>query len=171
MRVFIIGFMCSGKSIVGRELANFTGHRFADIDRVIEQRIGPILPWMQKNGEAKFREVENEVLAELMLEEDVLVACGGGTPMASDNMERMLAAGTVVYLDVPHEILLARAKRSGGDRPLLFGLKDEALSDRIKELMVVREPKYRSAPVHVPGDGTPRETAVRMAEVLGLQER
>ena len=54
---------------------------------------------------------------------------------------------------------------------MLFGLKDEALSDRIKELMVVREPKYRRAPVHVPGGGTPRETAARIAELLGLQER
>lgn len=171
MRVFIVGFMCSGKSVVGRELANYTGHRFADIDRLIEQRIGPILPWMQQHGEARFREVETEVLAALMQEEDVLVACGGGTPMASDNMERMLDAGTVVYLDVPHEILVERARRSGGDRPLLFGLKDEALSDRIKELMAVREPKYRRAPVHVAGGGTPRETAIQMAEVLGLQER
>ncbi|HQV39709.1 MAG: shikimate kinase [Flavobacteriales bacterium] len=171
MRVFIIGFMCSGKSIVGRELATMTGRRFADIDRVIEQRIGPILPWMKQHGEAKFREVESEVLAELLQEEDVLVACGGGTPMASDNMERMLAAGTVVYLDVPHEILVERARRSGGDRPLLFGLKDDALSDRIKELMLVREPKYRRAPVHVPGGGTPAETAKQMAEMLGLQER
>ena len=171
MRVFIIGFMCSGKSIVGRELATMTGRRFADIDRMIEQRIGPILPWMKQHGEAKFREVETEVLAELLQEEDVLVACGGGTPMASDNMERMLAAGTVVYLDVPHEILVERARRSGGDRPLLFGLKDDALSDRIKELMLVREPKYRRAPVHVPGGGTPAETAKQMAEMLGLQER
>lgn len=171
MRVFIIGFMCSGKSIVGRELASLTGRRFADIDRVIEQRIGPILPWMQQHGEGKFREVESEVLAELLQEEDVLVACGGGTPMASDNMDRMLAAGTVVYLDVPHEVLVERARRSGGDRPLLFGLKDDALSDRIKELMLVREPKYRRAPVHVPGGGTPRETALRMSELLELQDK
>lgn len=171
MRVFIIGFMCSGKSIVGRELATLTGRRFADIDRVIEQRIGPILPWMKQHGEAKFREVESVVLAELLQEEDILVACGGGTPMAADNMDRMLAAGTVVYLDVPLDTLVERARRSGGDRPLLFGLKDDALSDRVKELMLVREPKYRRAPVHVHGGGTPRETALRMAEMLGLQER
>ena len=54
---------------------------------------------------------------------------------------------------------------------MLFGLKDDALSDRIRELMSVREEKYRRAPVHVPGGGTPRETALRMVELLGLQER
>lgn len=171
MRIFIIGFMCSGKSVVGRELGRITGRRFVDLDRVIEQRIGPILPWMKQHGEAKFREVEGVVLAELLAEEDVLVACGGGTPMAADNMDRMLAAGRVVYLDVPHPVLVDRARRTGGDRPLLFGLQGDALSNRIDELMRVRGPVYRRAPVHVPGDDTPAQTALRMAALLGLQER
>lgn len=169
MRIFIIGFMCSGKSVVGREVATLTGRRFVDIDRVIEQRIGPILPWMQANGEARFREVENEVLAELLKEEDVLVACGGGTPMTADNMDRMLSAGRVVYLDVPRDVLVQRAIRAGGDRPLLHGLAGQALDERIAELMRVREPVYRRAPVHVPGGASPAETALRMADMLGLQ--
>lgn len=169
MRVFIIGFMCSGKSVVGRELARLTGRRFADIDRVIEQRIGPILPWMRQHGEGRFREVESEVLADLLLQEDVLVACGGGTPMAADNMDRMLGAGEVAYLDVPHGTLVARARRSGGDRPLLHGLHGDALEHRIMELMRVREPVYRRATIHVPGEGTPAETALQLAALLGLQ--
>lgn len=169
MRAFIIGFMCSGKSVVGRELARLTGCRFADIDRVVEQHIGPILPWMRQHGEARFREVEGEVLEDLLLQEDVLVACGGGTPMAADNMDRMLAAGKVVYLDVPHQTLVERARRSGGDRPLLHGLHGDALDHRILELMRVREPVYRRATLHVPGGGTPAETALHMAGLLGLQ--
>ncbi|MBP8822871.1 MAG: hypothetical protein KBH07_04445 [Flavobacteriales bacterium] len=168
MRIFIVGFMCSGKSVVGRELGRLTSRRFVDLDRVIEQRIGPILPWMKQHGEAKFREVEGVVLEEMLATEEVLVACGGGTPMAADNMDRMLAAGRVVYLDVPHPVLVERARRSGGDRPLLFGLQGDALSMRIDELMRVREPVYRRAPVHVPGEGTPAQTAQRMAELLGL---
>ncbi|MCC6838850.1 MAG: hypothetical protein IT230_01685 [Flavobacteriales bacterium] len=168
MRIFIVGFMCSGKSVVGRELGRLTGRRFVDLDRLIEQRIGPILPWMRQHGEAKFREVEGIVLGELLAEQEVLVACGGGTPMAADNMDRMLAAGKVVYLEVPHTVLVERARRSGGDRPLLYGLQGDALGTRINELMRVREPVYRRAPVHVPGEGTPAQTALRMAEVLGL---
>lgn len=171
MRIFIIGFMCSGKSIVGRELAARLGRRFVDIDRAIEQRIGPILPWMKQHGEARFREVESEVLAGLLEAENVLVACGGGTPMAGDNMERMLAAGRVVYLEVPHAILVERARRSGGDRPLLHGLQGTALDHRIKELMQVREPVYRRAHVHVAGAGSPAETAGLLAGALGYQER
>lgn len=169
MRVFIVGFMCSGKSVVGRELAKLTGRRFIDIDRAIEHRIGPILPWMQKNGEAAFRAQEAEVLTELLREEDVLVACGGGTPMAADNMDRMLAAGQVAYLDVAMPVLLERAKRVGGDRPLLFGLKDDALAARIAELLAVREPVYRRAHWHIAATGTSQEAALRIAELAGWE--
>lgn len=169
MRVFIVGFMCSGKSAVGRELARLTGHRFVDVDRAIEQRIGPILPWMRKHGEAAFREQEAEVLEELLLqEENLLVACGGGTPMAADNMDRMLAAGHVAYLDVAMPILVDRAKRVGGDRPLLFGLKDAALEARIGELLKVRVPVYRRAHWHVSASGTPREAALKIAALANL---
>ncbi len=172
MRVFLIGFMCSGKSVVGRELANILDqHRFVDVDRAIEQRIGPILPWMRQHGEAAFRVVESEVLDGLMTEENVLVACGGGTPMAADNMDRMLDSGTVVYLDVPTDVLLQRAKRSGGDRPLLFGLEGEALQTRIEELMAVRRPVYRRAHLRTSAIEAPPETARGIASLLGVQVR
>lgn len=169
MRVFLIGFMCSGKSVVGRELANILDqHRFVDVDRAIEQRIGPILPWMRQHGEAAFRVVESDVLDGLMTEENVLVACGGGTPMAADNMDRMLESGTVVYLDVPTDVLVQRAKRSGGDRPLLFGLVGEALQTRIEELMAVRKPVYRRAHLRTPAIDAPPETARDIASLLGV---
>lgn len=173
MRVFIIGFMCSGKSVVGRELAKLTGRKFTDIDRAIEQRVGPLLPWMRQHGEAAFRALEAEVLAELLKEEHVLVACGGGTPMAADNMDRMLEAGRVAYLQVDTPILVERAKRVGGDRPLLFGLKDAALEARIHELLDVREPVYRRAHWHITASGTPQATALHIAELAGwpVQDR
>ncbi len=167
MRVFIIGFMCSGKSAVGRELAKLTGRKFTDIDRAIEHRIGPLLPWVQQNGEAAFRAMEAEVLGGLLQEEEVLVACGGGTPMGADNMDRMLHAGKVVYLDVEKPVLVERAKRVGGDRPLLFGLKDAALETRIHELLEVRKPVYHRAHWHVAATGTPRDTALKIADLAG----
>lgn len=167
MRVFIIGFMCSGKSAVGRELAKLTGRKFTDIDRAIEHRIGPLLPWVQQHGEAAFRSMETEVLGGLLQEEDVLVACGGGTPMSADNMDRMLHAGKVVYLNVARPVLVERAKRVGGDRPLLFGLKHAALETRIHELLAVREPVYHRAHWHVSATGTPQETALKIADLAG----
>lgn len=171
MRIFLTGFMCSGKSRVGRELAPLLGLKCVDIDRVIEQRIGPITPWVLREGEAAFRAVERTVLLELLTEDDVVVACGGGTPMEGDNLDRMRAAGTVVYLDVPLDVLVERAARAGGDRPLLFGLKGVALRGRIADLLAVRRPVYERAHLIVPATEAPPAVARRIAAALGAQER
>ena len=166
MRVFLVGFMCSGKSRIGRELAERMGWRHIDIDRMIEQRIGPITPWFQKNGEAAFREVEKKVLTELLTTERAVISTGGGTPLEGDNMKRMLAAGTVVYLDVPFDELMPRVEQKGGDRPLLFGLKGDALKVRVEELLSVRMPFYLQAGMRVRASGEPHVIAERIKQGL-----
>ncbi|MFT3885395.1 MAG: shikimate kinase [Flavobacteriales bacterium] len=171
MRVFLIGFMCSGKTRIGRALAPLMGLQWADVDRVIEQRIGPITPWVLREGEAAFRAVEREVLLELLEQDGLVVSCGGGTPMSADNMERMRAAGTVVYLDVPLDVLIDRCARVGRDRPLLFGLDDAALCARIKGLLAERLPTYRRAHLHVQAADDPTAIAERIAERLKVQDR
>ena len=88
------------------------------------------------------------------------------TPMVGDNLTRMLVAGPVVFLDVSMEVLMPRIIRSGGDRPLLLGLKGEALRDRVETLLADRMPAYSGASVVVDGDGTPEEVAQRIQEVL-----
>ncbi len=166
MPVFLVGFMCSGKSRIGRELAERMGLRHIDIDRMIEQRIGPITPWFQKNGEAAFREVEGKVLAELLTTERTVISTGGGTPMEGDNMKRMLAAGTVIFLDVPFDELLTRVEQKGGDRPLLFGLKGAALKERVEELLAARMPVYQQAQMRVWASGEPHTIAERIQQGL-----
>jgi len=164
--LFLIGFMCSGKSRVGRELAQQLGVRHVDIDRVVEQRVGPLVPYFQKHGEAAFREREREVLLELLGERDLVVSTGGGTPMEGDNLERMLAAGPVILLDVPMETLLPRIIRSGGDRPLLLGLKGDALKARVETLLAERMPTYARASHVVRADCPPEEVARRIRQAL-----
>lgn len=171
MPVFLVGFMCSGKSRIGRELAERLGWRHIDIDRVIEQRIGPITPWFQKNGESAFRELERTVLGELLNEERAVISTGGGTPMEGDNMKRMLGAGTVVYLDVPFDELLQRVEKKGGDRPLLFGLKGEALRARVEELLSARSPSYTQAHMRVRASGEPHVIAERIKQGLEGEAR
>lgn len=171
MAVFLVGFMCSGKSRIGRELAQRMGWRHVDIDRMIEQRIGPITPWFQKNGEAAFRTLEKQVLGEVLGEARTVVSTGGGTPQAGDNMERMRGAGTVIYLDVPFDELLDRVAQKGGDRPLLFGLKGEALRSRVEELLAARVPFYQRAQMRVRASGTPAAIAERIQQGLEGQER
>ncbi len=166
MPVFLVGFMCSGKSRIGRELAERMGWRHVDIDRVIEQRIGPITPWFQKHGEAAFREVEKDVLTELLDMQRAVISTGGGTPMEGDNMKRMLAAGTVVFLDVPFDDLLTRVEQKGLDRPLLFGLKGDALRKRVEDLLAERMPMYQQAQMRVRASGDPHTIVGRIQQGL-----
>lgn len=166
MRVFLIGFMCSGKSHVGRELARGMGLRHVDIDRLIEQRIGPITPWFQANGEAAFRTLERKVLLESLEQDDLIISTGGGTPCEGDNMLRMLNSGQVVFLDVPFGMLLDRIERKGGDRPLLFGLKGEALRTRVENLLSERMPIYKQASMQVLADVAPEAIAARIQQAL-----
>ncbi len=166
MRVFLIGFMCSGKSRIGKDVAALLGMPFVDIDRVIEQRIGPITPFFRKMGEEAFRSVESEVLDELLIGPDAVIATGGGTPCFSDNLERMRKTGLVVHLQVPMGILLPRIERSGGDRPLLFGLSGTMLHERINELLGERALFYAAAHRTVLNDDTPEIVAERVADLV-----
>jgi shikimate kinase len=171
MPVFLIGFMCSGKTRVGRELAALLGWPHADTDRLVEARVGPLVPYFRDHGEAAFREREREVLHTMLGSGDTVVSVGGGTPQAFDNLAVMRAAGTVVFLDVPLEALMPRIERAGLDRPLLLGLKGEALREHVEVLLAERMPVYAQADVTVRADAEPAEVARRIAAMLGLQAR
>lgn len=149
-RIFLIGFMCAGKSRVGRALAPLLGIPFVDIDRVVEERVGALAPFIQREGEAAFRKLESEVLEELLIGGSAVISTGGGTPCEGNNLERMQQAGTTVWLQVPMVDLMPRIERAGGDRPLLFGLKGAALQERVATLMEERIPIYSRADIIVP---------------------
>lgn len=166
MHVQLIGFMCAGKSRVGRELAPLLALPFLDLDRVIEQRVGAIKPYFEQQGESAFRALETEVLCEILSGPPAVIAMGGGTPCVDGNLERMKAAGTVVWLHVPVEVLMPRIERAGGDRPLLAGLKGAALRERVETLLAPREPVYSRADIHIDAVGEPGPIAMRIAEAL-----
>lgn len=166
MRVLITGFMCSGKSHIGRLVAQRLGLPHLDTDRLVEQEVGPLLPWIRLHGEAAFRLREKQVLQKVLAGGDAVVSTGGGTPCEDNNMDLMLAAGTVVYLDVPEDVLIDRCASKGGDRPLLFGLHGDALASRVRELLVRRTPVYRRAHVLVRADGAPDRIADRIAAAV-----
>lgn len=166
MRILIVGFMCSGKSHVGRLVAARLGLPHVDTDRLVEAEVGPLLPWMRMHGEEAFRMRESAVLSRVLAGPVAVVSTGGGTPCEADNMDRMCAAGTVVFLDVPVDTLIDRCARKGGDRPLLFGLKGEALAARVRELLALRMPVYRRAHVLVRADGPAEQVADRIVAAV-----
>lgn len=167
--IHLIGFMCCGKSTVGRLLAPLLGLPFADTDRLVEARTGPLLPYVRDHGEEAFRRVEAEVLRDLLGMPRTVVATGGGTPLATGHMELLRESGTVVWLDVPLDVLMPRIVRAGGDRPLLFGLHGEALQQRVSTLLHARQGTYAGAHLRVDATGGAEEVALRVRDALGAQ--
>jgi shikimate kinase len=166
MSILLIGFMCSGKSTVGRALAPMLDLPFVDLDRVVEQRVGPLVPFFQQQGEAAFRIEERAALVELLAGPPRVIATGGGTPCEGDNLTLMKASGTVVWLDVPMSALMPRIERAGGDRPLLLGLKGDELRTKVEELLATREPVYAEADIIVQAGAPPTTVAERIVLAL-----
>ncbi|MBK8227339.1 MAG: shikimate kinase [Flavobacteriales bacterium] len=163
--------MCCGKSTVGRLLAPRLGLPFIDLDREIEARVGPLLPFVQRSGEEAFRAVESEVLAALADAPDSVIATGGGTPTVPGNLALLRSIGTMVWIDVALETLMPRIERAGGDRPLLFGLKGDALRERVMDLLDQRALAYSQAPVRVRGEGAAEEVVARIEAALLAQRK
>jgi len=137
--VYLIGPMGSGKTAVGRRLALLLGKQFYDSDVEIEKRTGVDVRFIfEKEGEARFREREREVIADLTTLDNVVVATGGGAVLDPTNRERLAATGTVVYLETSIDALVQRT-RSAKTRPLLLNDDPRAVFER---LLVTRRPLY-----------------------------
>lgn len=132
----------SGKSTVGRQLARRLGLPFLDSDAVIEQRLGcSIREYFDREGEAAFRDVEEQVIAELAAGPDAVVATGGGTVLREANRRRLREGGRVIYLrSSPEE--LHRRLRHDTQRPLLQVADPMA---RLRAMYAERDPLYREA--------------------------
>jgi shikimate kinase len=141
--IFLIGFMASGKTTVGRLLAERLDWVFVDLDKVVEDGAGTtVADIFAAEGEAGFRKRETEALLEVASRRKVIVATGGGAPCSDENIEAMLAAGRVFWLDVSAEEAVRRAGKASG-RPLLDGAADPVAAAR--ELLDARQPFYKRA--------------------------
>ena len=135
MKYFIVGYMASGKSTFGKELAKDKGLPFLDLDECVESREGrSISEIFAKEGEEYFRKREREILHEICNEADEFVlATGGGTPCFFDNMDYMNQAGTTVFLNTLPLVIVDRLKRQRADRPLLAMDSDDELEFCVRE--------------------------------------
>lgn len=148
--IFLIGFMGSGKTTLGKKLANHMNWKFVDLDLLIVTRIGMSIPeYFTQYGEQKFRELESQVLKEQQDERSV-ISTGGGSPCFFDNMQWMLENGIAVYLHLTPKALHNRLQQSDiASRPALRGLRDEALLAFIEEKLRERDPFYKQAHIHI----------------------
>lgn len=145
-RIILIGYMGAGKTTIGKILAKDLGIPFYDLDWYIETRMRKkVKQIFDERGEEGFRIIEKNMLHEVAEFEDVVVACGGGTPCFFDNMEYLVGQGDVVYLRGTPEVLFRHLKMGKGVRPLLLGKNDEELLQYIKENVKKREEYYMKA--------------------------
>ena len=146
IRVILVGYMWSGKTTVGRQLANALGVQFYDLDWYIETRFHKKVPEIfAEKGEEGFRDMERRMLHEVAEFEDVVLSCGGGTPCFFDNMDYMNSLGETLYLKASPEVLAQHLKMGRTERPLIKGKTPEELEQYIKESLAEREPFYSKA--------------------------
>ncbi len=153
IRVFLMGFMGAGKTTLGKALAKDLDVSFIDLDQYIERRyMKSVSQIFATRGEQGFREIESRMLREVGDFDDVIVSCGGSTPLIGDNMNYMLQNGKTVYLKCDNDTLLRRLKSARSQRPLIASKTDEELAAFIESETKRREPGYLRAEFICPGD-------------------
>ena len=140
MRLFIIGPMASGKSLLGRKLSEYLDLPYVDTDKEIELRAGAEISWIfEKEGEEGFRDRESAILKESSELESFIISTGGGAILRNENRELMRSRGKVIYLETPIEIQLSRTLNDK-TRPLIENAdKEEVFSALSKERTPIYE--------------------------------
>lgn len=144
-KVFLVGFMGSGKTHWGKRWAAANQLTFVDLDEVIETRAKmPITSIFETRGEDDFRMLETEALRESAAA-NTIVACGGGTPCFFDNMDWMNRNGITVYISAEVPDILQRLLAGQHKRPLLRSMDSNSLLEYINNKLLEREPWYSRA--------------------------
>lgn len=146
MNVFLIGYRCTGKTTVGRELAARLGKEFIDADDYLVGKAGKSIKQMfAEDGEQAFRDLEEKCLAELAARDNLVVAAGGGAVLRKANIECMRNAGKVVLLEADARTIYARLTgdpKTDAQRP---SLTRKNQYDEIVHLLEYRKPFYHAA--------------------------
>ena len=163
MILFMIGYMGSGKSTIGRWLADKLNSDFIDTDKIIEEREGDsISNIFATRGEEYFRKAERDLLIELANDNtseirDIIIATGGGMPCFFDNMELMNRSGCTIYLKCSAQLLAHHLKSAQNRRPLIRDLQPEEMVAFIERMLQGREPHYRLSQLVVDCDNNTNE--------------
>jgi shikimate kinase len=169
MRIYLVGFMGSGKTTVGRKLAAILGYDFIDLDDFIENEYKISIPRIfEKYDENAFRKIEHKSLKRCSDYENTLISTGGGTPCFFNNMELINNSGFSVYIRMHPKSLYNRLISSKKKRPLLKEKSPEEIMAFIEHSLKVREPFYNQAALTVKGEDIKPETIIE--EIRKKQE-
>ena len=145
MNIILMGYRCTGKTTVGRRLAERLGLTFRDTDEMVEQRLGRLIPRIvAEEGWQAFRDAERAVIEELAAAESGVIALGGGALCDRRNVSALKGKGLFIWLFAAAETIAVRMEKdeaTGADRPSLTGIGS---IEEAKLIMAQREPLYRS---------------------------
>ncbi|EKT54311.1 shikimate kinase AroL [Providencia burhodogranariea] len=162
---YIIGPRGSGKTTIGKQLAEHKSFQFVDTDKLIVERAGmSIAQIVEQHGWEYFRRLESDVLKSIS-EQNVIVSTGGGIILSKENQQVMRDNGTVIYLSAKPEVLAARlaAEPQADQRPSLTG---KSILEEIEEVISQREPLYRAAAHHVVNAELPIDVIIEQLKHL-----
>lgn len=164
MKIFLIGFMGSGKTHWGRLLSKKLGLTFYDLDTVIvEQEKKSVADIFGEKGEEYFRYKETEALERLAEEQEgFILSCGGGTPCFFNNIEFMKKSGKVIWLNTSIDVLTQRLLRERKSRPLIRGVDESDLGRYIVRKLSERRMYYQQADVMVNEESITLDELVRL---------
>lgn len=145
--------MACGKTTFGRALARATGRTFIDLDFYIEQRFRmPITRIFAERGEHEFRRMESAMLRETGEFENVVIACGGGTPCFNGNMDYMLGRGNTLFLETSPEQIVRRLVENSSRRPLMAGKTPDEIRRAVDDGLASRMTFYSRAAIRYRGE-------------------
>lgn len=146
MKYFLVGFMGSGKSTIGKLLSEKLNIKYFDLDDVIQkQENKSISEIFSIKGEGYFRILEKKYLKKLMIKDEFIISTGGGTPIHNNMIDLMQKNGRCIYLKCSIKILFNRLKNNKNKRPLISNLSEEKLKIFIEKKISERKIFYEKS--------------------------
>jgi shikimate kinase len=169
MNIVLTGFMGTGKSEVGKLLAGNLGRQFFDIDEIIEKETKKKINAIFKNkGEPYFRDLETKTIKLVNMQNEAVIACGGGAVLRTENMDELERNGIIVCLTATPEKIFERVKNEK-HRPLL---EEKNLLMNIKDILQKRKEHYKRCFVSVDTtDLYPAEVAQKILDNPQIKKR
>jgi shikimate kinase len=165
MRIYLIGYMASGKSTISVRLAKAIGFTRIDMDELFEERYKiSVSDFFAKYGQEAFRQLESQLLKETENIDHAVISCGGGTPCFYDNMYWMNQHGITVYLSLPAEVIVNRLQNSRKKRPLIASKTADELPVFVKEQLRRRNIYYSQARIVFPAVSAEISKLVELVE-------
>ena len=168
-KIILVGYMGSGKSLIGKLLSEKTGIKFFDLDQIIEQRENQIIKKIfDTKGEIYFRKLEHNVFLELLQSnDDIILSCGGGTPCYYNNHELLNESNLYsIYLQGSIDTLYNRLILETNKRPLISGIKEPELKEYIAKQLFERSYFYNFSNFKINIDNKTPESIVSEVQKL-----